>query len=91
MARFITPFLHIGPTNVSNIAILQQSSALIGEIKYMINYDYMYELANSNTIGTIGDNNNVNMDGGNIDTNNGNEKIVQNIETDNIKVIKIDE
>ena len=31
------------------------------------------------------------MDGGNIDTNNGNEKIVQNIETDNIKVIKIDE
>ena len=38
-----------------------------------------------------GDNNNVNMDGGNIDTNNGNEKIVQNIETDNIKVIKIDE
>jgi len=31
------------------------------------------------------------MDGGNIDTNNGNEKIVQNIEKDNIKVIKIDE
>ena len=59
MARFITPFLHIGPTNVSNVAILQQSSSLIGEIKYMINYDYLYELANSNTIGTIGDNNNV--------------------------------
>ena len=31
------------------------------------------------------------MYGGNIDTNNGNEKIVQNIEKDNIKVIKIDE
>ena len=40
--------------------------------------------------GDDGDNNVKNMYGGNIDTNYGNEKFVQNIEKYNIEVIKID-